>query len=133
MNKDSAPTAPTTSPDNSEPPKESYNSRNLVILGFISIGIAIITTAVSLIIYHNSGDIYLDRSRPGYLPDKAELEETNSANAYDFSVTGPLTKSDLDEYIKHFEENLNTIDDLEDPFSGNPLSDKSLGIPEKTE
>ncbi|MBR2589263.1 hypothetical protein IKE84_02915 [Candidatus Saccharibacteria bacterium] len=106
-------------------------SRNLVILGIVSTGIAVLTTAVSLIVYHNSGDIYLDRSRPGFLPDESEIEAQVEAESYDFSVTGPLTKEDLDEYIKHFDETLNSIDDLTDPFSNAPLSDESLGIPAK--
>lgn len=112
-----------------EKQKERRGSRNLTILGIVSTGIAILTTAVSLIIYHNSGDIYLDRSRPGYLPDKSEIQ-TQVESSYDFSVTGPLTKEVLDEYIKHYNDELNTIDDLEAPFSEEPLSDKSLGIPE---
>ena len=49
--------------------------RNLIILGCIAATIALATTSVSLAIYHGSGDIYLDRSRPGYLPDKEEIEQ----------------------------------------------------------
>jgi alpha-galactosidase/6-phospho-beta-glucosidase family protein len=37
--------------------------------------IALATTGVSLAIYHNSGDIYLDRSRPGFLPDEQEIKQ----------------------------------------------------------
>ena len=48
---------------------------NLIIMGLISIVIATATTGISLAIYHNSGDIYLDRSRPGFLPDEEEIEE----------------------------------------------------------
>ena len=40
----------------------------VVILGVVAIMIAVATTGVSLAVYHNSGDIYLDRSRPGFLP-----------------------------------------------------------------
>lgn len=113
-----------------EKQKEKRGSRNLIVLGIVSTGIAIITTAVSLIVYHNSGDIYLDRSRPGYLPDKSEVQPQTEESSYEFSVTGPLTKEALDDYIKYFEEELNIIDDLEAPFSEEPLSDKSLGVPE---
>lgn len=103
-------------------------NKSLIILGLVSVGIAVITTAISLVIYHNSGDIYLDRSRPGYLPDKSETQ-TSTDSSYDFSVNGPLTREDLDEYTKHFQEELDAIDDLKDPFSETPLSDDSLGIP----
>ena len=49
--------------------------RNLLLLGLGSVVIALITTSISLAIYHNSGDIYIDRSRPGFLPDEKEVEE----------------------------------------------------------
>ena len=35
--------------------------RNLLLLGLGSVVIALITTSISLAIYHNSGDIYIDR------------------------------------------------------------------------
>ena len=46
---------------------------NLVILGIMAVVIAVITSGVSLLIYHNSGDIYLYRSRPGFLPDERKI------------------------------------------------------------
>ena len=61
-------------------------SRNLLLLGLVSIVVALMTTGVSLAVYHNSGDIYLDRSRPGFLPDDEEVEDDNdtkSNNGYD--------------------------------------------------
>ena len=62
-----------------EKKKMTHGGRNLVILGVAATVIAIITTGVSLLIYHNSGDIYLDRSRPGFLPDEEEAEEDHGA------------------------------------------------------
>lgn len=121
-------TTSNVTPELDEKAKEKRGSRNLTILGILSVGIAVLTTVVSLIVYHNSGDIYLDRSRPGYLPDESEIQ-SQTEESYEFSVTGPLTKEVLDEYIKHFEEALNSIDDLEKPFSSTPLSNESLGIP----
>ncbi|MBQ3325533.1 hypothetical protein IJG79_00040 [Candidatus Saccharibacteria bacterium] len=103
-------------------------NKNLLILGIISVGIAIITTTVSLVIYHNSGDIYLDRSRPGYLPDESEAQPKIESN-YSFGTSGQINLEVLDEYIKYYEENVDMIDDLEAPFSNTPLSDEALGIP----
>ena len=108
--------------------EQTKANRNLLVLGIISVGIAATTTVVSLVIYHNSGDIYLDRSRPGYLPDKEEVNNLPE-NDYAFSPSGPLTEEALDEYIKNFQEVVDYIDDLESPFSETPLSDESLGIP----
>ncbi|MBR2600686.1 hypothetical protein IKE07_00900, partial [Candidatus Saccharibacteria bacterium] len=82
----------------------------------------------SLVIYHNSGDIYLDRSRPGFLPDKTEVQPVVDGD-YSFEPSGQLTADNMDEYIKYYEENVDMIDDLVNPFSGTPLSDESLGIP----
>ena len=105
--------------------------RNLVILGIGSILITGITTGVSLAIYRTSGDIYLDRSRPGYLPDKEEIEDEPPATAPDFtfSDSGTLVKSDLDEYLKELEIIDKRLNELADPYSPTPLSDESLGIP----
>lgn len=102
--------------------------RNLVLLGIISIGIAVATTAISLVIYHNSGDIYLDRSRPGFLPDETEVQPKMEED-YSFPNSGRITLEDLDNYIKHYDENLDMIDDLPAPFSEVPLSDEALGLP----
>lgn len=103
-------------------------SKNLLILGIVSVGIAITTTVVSLVIYHNSGDIYLDRSRPGFLPDESEVQP-QPQNTFVFESSGPINEAVLGEYIDHFEEAVEVIDNLESPFSEAPLSDDSLGIP----
>ncbi|MBQ3474052.1 hypothetical protein IJH24_01315 [Candidatus Saccharibacteria bacterium] len=104
--------------------------RNLVLLGVGSILIAFIMTGVSLAVYHNSGDIYLDRSRPGFLPDEEELkEEEVKEEEYEFSKTGTLSEEVLDEYLKHLKEEIEIIDSYEEPFNTGLLSDESLGIP----
>lgn len=104
--------------------------RNLTILGIGAILIAGITTGISLAIYRASGDIYLDRSRPGYLPDEDEVEaDTDTASNFTFAENGPLTASDLDEYLKAIHTMDARLKNLDDPFSPVPLSDESLGIP----
>ena len=108
--------------------QKNKDSKNLLILGVLSISIALITTIVSLVIYHNSGDIYLDRSRPGFLPDEAEVEQ-KPQTTYTFDSSGDITVPVLNDYIDHFEEAVEVIDELEAPFSEVPLSDESLGIP----
>lgn len=106
--------------------------RNLTILGVLAILIATITTSVSLAIYHNSGDIYLDRSRPGFLPDEAEIEEEADLNEeYVFDNTGNLDIKIIEEYLEHLQAETRAIDAYEQPFSAGPLSDKNLDIPNK--
>ncbi len=108
--------------------------RNLAILGVGSILLAIITTTISLAMYRISGDIYLDRSRPGYLPDQEEAE-TNTENtpSFNFSDSGPITATDLDDYLKAFHAVDTRLKNFPDPYSPTPLSDESLGIPSEFE
>ena len=113
-----------------EKKKMTHGGRNLVILGIASTLIALITTGVSLVVYHNSGDIYLDRSRPGYLPDEEEIEkEGEKEEEYIFEKTGKLTAAIIEEYLEKMQVEVRAIDAYEKPFDENVLSDERLGIP----
>ena len=103
--------------------------RNLVLLGVGATMIALVATSISLLIYHNSGDIYLDRSRPGFLPDEEELElDEIKVEDFDFEKTGKITEEVLDEYLEHLETEMKVIDSFEGAFSEEALSDEKLGI-----
>ena len=106
---------------------------NLSILGLAAILIATLTTVISVLIYHYSGDIYLDRSRPGFLPDKVEAEAADNAKkeSYSFSENIELNRDNIDRYIKEYQEELDSLDKLNSAFSSGSLSDESLGIPDK--
>ena len=102
---------------------------NLIILGIISIAIAGITTGVSLLVYHNSGDIYLDRSRPGFLPDEEEaLEEAEDEDDYSFQKTGPVDLIVLDEYLEKIQDEVDGVNAEQQPFDGKVLSDEEFGV-----
>ena len=103
--------------------------RNLIILGVAASLIAVATTGVSLAIYHNSGDIYLDRSRPGFLPDDEEIEQEVDLEEeeYEFEKSGPVTKEVLDEYIEKLKNEIKAMDAYEKPFDASALSDDNLG------
>ncbi|MBQ2695126.1 hypothetical protein IJG04_00595 [Candidatus Saccharibacteria bacterium] len=105
-------------------------TRNLVLLGVASVTIAVVVTGVSLFVYHKSGDIYLDRSRPGYLPDEEEIEQDEGAviEEYNFDKTGAITKEVLDEYLEHLDAETKALDAYTDPFGAEALSDARLGI-----
>lgn len=108
---------------------QTRGSRNLAILGVGAILIALTTTSIGILIYHNSGDIYLDRSRPGYLPDPKEVEEEqNISPTYVYPENGPLDKSELKTYLKELKKVNDRLKALADPYSAGPLSDESLGI-----
>lgn len=105
--------------------------KNLVILGVSATIIAVATTTASLIVYHNSGDIYIDRSRPGFLPDKEEIENrTKPENNYKFSdEKGDISEEEFDEYLLELEELQKNLEAIPDPYSPTSISDDALGIP----
>lgn len=103
--------------------------RNLTILGVGAIIIACVMTTVSLTIYRLSGDIYLDRSRPGFLPDDEEAaSDPVPTTTYTFPDTGELNTADLDQYLKELKAIVDRLDGFSDPYAPGPLSDQSLGI-----
>lgn len=108
---------------------EGHGKRNLIILGVGAILITVVTTGFSLWFYRSSGDIYLDRSRPGYLPDEEEaIDDSNANTSFIFSDTGELKKEDLNKYLEELKKINDRIHALKDPYSPSPLSDESLGI-----
>ena len=113
-------------------PKKKLNRGgwNLVVLGVVAVVIAAVTSGVSLLIYHNSGDIYLDRSRPGFLPDEEEIEEeTDDEEEYDFNKSGPIDLTVLEEYLEELQSEVEAVNAYEKPFEEKVLSDESFGIP----
>ena len=101
--------------------------RNLIILAIGSGFIALATTVASLQIYRATGDIYLDRSRPGYIfDDEKHSEEDDQKES--FSNEGEITVEALDEYLKELDTVIKRVDDSASDYSLEPLSDDSLGI-----
>ena len=115
---------------NDEVEKKRSGGRNLMILGIVAILAAATTSAVSLYLYHKSGDIYLDCSLPGAdCPSaRANSEENNREENYTFPDSGNLDRETLEKYLKELESSVNRIDKLENPFESNSLSDEALGI-----
>lgn len=109
----------------------TIGGKNLVILGTVAIAIAVVTTTISLVIYHNSGDIYLDRSRPGYLPDEDEITENNTKEEYDFSNVETLDMQSIEDYLDHLQAEVRAIDAYDKPFGAEVLSNQNLGIPDE--
>ena len=107
-------------------PKKNHN---LLILGLVSTTVALITTAISVYVYHASGDIYLDRSRPGFLPDEKEVE-SNLKEDYKFSENDEVNNENLENFLKNYKEVLDDLDRVSNPFDGKPLSNESLDISE---
>jgi hypothetical protein len=107
--------------------KPIHGGRNLIILGLSAVLIAIVSTAASLQIYRSTGDIYLDRSRPGYISDGEKHSEEDDQKE-NFSNEGEITKSAIDEYFKEFDKITNRISESSDDFLLDAINDDSLGI-----
>ena len=105
----------------------SHGGRNLIILGIASILIALATTSVSLAIYRATGDIYLDRSRPGFISEGEEHNKEDDSRE-EFSNEGVMDQKAFDEYLKELDLLTERIDGSSDSFASEPLSDDSLGI-----
>jgi len=106
----------------------SRGGKALIRLGIISTIIAVATTGLSLYFYHASGDIYIDRSRPGFLPEKHESEQFDNNSSYHFSEDGDISSQQIEEYLENLRPIVNTINKTKKPFSKDSLSDKSLGV-----
>ena len=106
----------------------SRGGKALIRLGILSTIIAIATTSLSLYLYHASGDIYIDRSRPGFLPEKHESEQIDGNFSYRFSEDGTISEKEINEYLDNIKPIVNTVNETKKPFSKESLSDQSLGI-----
>ena len=106
----------------SENPPKVNGGRNLIILCFGAILIAIITTGFSLWAYRQN-DIYLDRSRPGFI---AEGEKNEEEVLDKFSGEGEIDAAVLDQYLSEFDYVKGKIDGLSNSFSDGPLADKNF-------
>ena len=117
--------------ENNSQENQKRGGLNLILMGIIAIVIAMTTTGISMAIYHNSGDIYLDRSRPGFLPDEEEIEDDNDDEDldYDFSKVDKVNAETMKDYLENIEKEIEVIDSYKNPFSAEVLSDENLGIP----
>ncbi len=109
--------------------KSNRGGRNLIILGLVASVIAILSTITSLQIYRSTGDIYLDRSRPGYISEGEHHSEEDDQKET-FSSEGEIDTKAIDEYFKEFDKVTERIKNASGDFSGDALTDESLGITE---
>lgn len=105
--------------------------RNLLFLGAGTLAIAITTSGIALTIYHHTGDIYLDRSRPGFLPEKSERPDHPSSD-YKMTDSTPLTPENLQTFLTEYQQELKKLENLNPTFSPDPLSSSSLALPDSS-
>lgn len=106
--------------------KPIHGGRNLIILGFSAILIALTTTSISLYFY-SKGDIYIDRSRPGYISED-EKHNVDDDIQENYSNEGKITEKSLTEYIEELDRVSERIDASRNDFGPDPLSDDNLMI-----
>ena len=114
---------------------EIRGGRNLLFLGIGAVAIALISTSLSLWVYYETGDIYIDRSRPGFLPEKTETvadEPTDQDQGFTLDANGSLSEGTLQDYLDHLQAEIDKLDAVDDTFSSTPLTDESLGIPDNS-
>lgn len=104
-----------------------HGRRNLIILGFGALAIAMISTAISLQIYRATGDIYLDRSRPGYIAEGEKHDEKDDYKNI-FSNEGAVTADMVDEYLEKLDGIIEQINNASGDFSLDVISDDALSI-----
>lgn len=100
--------------------------RNFLILTVVAIAIPVITVSASLVAYNLSGDKYLDRSRPGYMPE--DSGETDELPSNTFSDSGPIDTETLDEYLQNLDQLTRYLTSDSQYFGPHSLSDESLGL-----
>lgn len=111
---------------NNKEKKPIRGGRNLAILGIGAIAIALATTSVSLYFY-SKGDIYIDRSRPGYISED-EVHQTEDDYQEKYSDEGNITNQSLTEYLDELDRVSERIEDSQNDFGPDPLSDDGLMI-----
>lgn len=112
--------------------KEKPNNnggRNLAIFGVVAIILGVASSFLSLYIYNVTGDVYLDRSRPGFISED-EPDEPGSSTDQEtaFSPDGTITEQDIDEYLKKLDQVIKDVTPESGAFSADALSDESLNI-----
>jgi len=102
---------------------QNPNPKNLLVLTILMLIIPAITVAASLIAYDLSGDKYLDRSRPGFMPEGDDSDDAGDVMSED----GPVNREVIDNYLEGLRDYTRGMLETEF-FSDRSLSDESLGL-----
>ena len=117
-----------TKAEQEEKPTASRGGRNLAVLGTVAVVVALVSSMVSLYIYSATGDIYLDRSRPGFIAEDEEVNTGAGETTFKFSPNGVVEEEDLSEYLEEFDKVAEDIRNAADAFSQEALGDEALNI-----
>lgn len=98
----------------------------LAVLISATILIAVVFSALGLLLYNISGTAQLDLSRPGF-EGVNEIIEQNASSYQEFSSSGAIDQKALDEFDRLYQIQLDAMSNAA-AFEGDPLSPDSLGI-----
>lgn len=102
--------------------------RFLVLIA-LTIVISLILVGVGLAAYNLSGASQLDLSRPG-LEVVSDQVVNESQNIGDYSATGPVNTTTIEEFKKLFDEQAESASAI-DAFAGDPLNPQILEFGQK--
>jgi len=88
-----------------------------------AIGMAVIMTLVSIVIYYLGGFNKLDLSRPGYEVEREDVSSSDAAPTYD--TTSPLSADSLNKILDDFDTRARSVESYGD-FNSNNLSDENV-------
>lgn len=114
---------PSIIPQRADEPSTFWGEHRLVVLLIGTLGIAMILTTISVIIYNTSGAAQLDLSRPGYLSVSDQVEHDTTVG--DYSASGPVNTETIKEFIELYDEQAEKAKAV-DAFNGDPLNPELL-------
>ncbi len=108
---------------------DGRGNRRLLVFGVGAIVIAFISAGLSLLVYTISGDLYLDRTRPGFISEnEGGAENPPAEQLISFPNDGAVTSGVLEEYLDQLDKLQEDINVDPGAFSGDALSDETLNI-----
>lgn len=100
-----------------------WDTHRLTLLLIIAVLIAVVLTAVSMILYNISGAAQLDLSRPGYQSVSNQVDKEEKIDTY--SSSGSVNKETIQEFITLYDKQAEKAKAV-DAFNGDPLNPEVL-------
>lgn len=102
-----------------------FEKHRFMILVGATIAISLVLVVLSMWLYTSSGASQLDLSRPGYVSVREQVDGSNQFK--DFSATGPVTDTTIDEFTALYDEQVKRVGE-DGGFGSQVLSNKALSI-----
>ena len=100
-----------------------WATHRFLLLLVLTVIVALVLTAVSLVLYNVSGTAQLDLSRPGYQSVSDQVETNNDIDEY--GAFGAVNKTTVDEFTTIYDKQATKVKAV-DAFNGDPLNPEVL-------